>query len=125
MPLLITSQDIATIPCDGFASVSFAQAIETGTPITEKMLQECYLNALAEAERQNYKSLCIPFYQLKDIPKDVSARIVLDAICKFLTHHEMSVYLWVHDKNDIQIKHELFSDVTNYLNYTEYKENSE
>lgn len=117
MPLLITSQDITTIPCDEFASVSFEQAIETGLPITEEMLYECYHNVLVEAEKQNCENLCIPFYLLKGVPKDVSMRAVLDAICEFLAHHEMSVYLWVHDKNDVQIKHELFSDVTKYIDH--------
>lgn len=94
-----------------------------GTAGEERLLRNCYINALNLALKHELKSIAFPLISsgVYGYPKDQALQTAISAIGEFLLHHEMTVYLVVYDKASYFLSEKLFSAIEKYIddNYVE------
>ena len=83
----------------------------------EKMLANCYMNALSLAKTNKLKSIAFPLISsgIYHFPKDKALTIAISAISDFLLENDMTVYLVVFDKTAFVLSEKLFSSVKQYI----------
>jgi O-acetyl-ADP-ribose deacetylase (regulator of RNase III) len=123
--------------CDGIGSCKVGDAVITGGyhlfakhiihavgPIwqggkhnEEKLLHDCYRNALNLAQKHELESIAFPLISsgIYGYPKDQAIKVAINAISEFLMEHEMKVYLVVYDRKAFVLSEKLFSAIEKYI----------
>lgn len=83
----------------------------------EEKLISCYRNSLKLAEDYHCDSVAFPLISAGayGYPKEQALQIAVNEICKFLIHHDITVYIVVFDKDCFQISKRLIHDITEYI----------
>ncbi|MDD4239568.1 MAG: O-acetyl-ADP-ribose deacetylase [Desulfotomaculaceae bacterium] len=83
----------------------------------EKLLADCYRNALALAKDYNLESIAFPLISSGTFgyPKDRALKTAISVIGDFLLSNDMTVYLVVFDKISFTLSEKLFSSITQYI----------
>ncbi len=83
----------------------------------EALLDACYRNSLALAERYGCESVAFPLISAGTYgyPKDRAMAVAVGAISRFLLTHEMTVYLVVFGPTEFLAGRKLFRDVKEYI----------
>lgn len=88
-----------------------------------ELLQSCYGNALRLAEENGCRSIAFPLISsgIYGYPKAEALRIAVSAIRRFLSSHEMQVYLVIFDRSAVLLSEGLQADIQSYIDdhYTE------
>ena len=90
---------------------------EGGGKGEERLLKACYRNSLSLAEKHHCESVAFPLISsgVYGYPVDRALDVAVSVIGKFLTRHEMTVYVTVFDKEAYRIGKELYEDVAAYI----------
>lgn len=88
-----------------------------GTQHEQKLLADCYRNALAIAQENHFDSIAFPMISSGAFgyPKDKALQVAIAQIGEFLLHHEMMVYLVVFDKTSFVLSKKLFASITQFI----------
>lgn len=83
----------------------------------EKLLHDCYRNALNLAKKHELESIAFPLISsgIYGYPKDQAIQVAINAISEFLMEHEMKVYLVVFDRKSFVLSEKLFSAIEKYI----------
>lgn len=83
----------------------------------EKLLADCYKNALALAKDYNLETIAFPLIASGAFgyPKDKALKIAISVIGDFLLNNEMTVFLVVYDKAAFKLSEKLFSSIQEYI----------
>jgi len=83
----------------------------------EKLLRQCYDNALALAAQQGCESIAFPLLSAGNhaFPKALALQIAIAAFSTFLMEHEMQIYLVVFGNDSYALSEKLFPDVLSYI----------
>jgi len=83
----------------------------------EKLLRQCYDNALALAAQQGCESIAFPLLSAGNhgFPKALALQIAIAAFSAFLMEHEMQIYLVVFGNDSFALSEKLFPDVLSYI----------
>ena len=94
-----------------------------------EQLRQCYENALALARRRRLRSIAFPLISTGNygFPKELSLRIAVEAIRKFLDANEMQVFLVVFSKESYGLSEALTEHVRSYIDeaYVQQKQKLE
>ena len=89
------------------------------------ILRRCYDASLALALEYGCSSVAFPLISAGSygFPKDQALQIAIGAFSKFLTEHEMQIYLVVFNREAFRLTEQLFRDVASYIdeNYVQAK----
>ena len=82
-----------------------------------ELLSSCYRSALELARKHHLESVAFPLISAGayGYPKEEAMEVAVDAICQFLLHHEMTVYLVVFGRQEFFTGRKLFQDVKEYI----------
>lgn len=98
---------------------------QDGAHCEEKLLAECYDDALRLAAEASCESVAFPLLSAGNhgFPKELALRIALNSFGKFLMKHDMQIYLVVFSRDAVALSEKLVRSVTSYIddNYTEDK----
>ena len=83
----------------------------------ESSLRRCYRASLELAAQYGCKSVAFPLISsgIFGYPKDRALRVAVDTIGEFLMEHDMTVYLVVFTRADVQIGCKLFCGIAEYI----------
>lgn len=83
----------------------------------EKLLADCYRNALTLAKGYKLESIAFPLISSGAFgyPKDKALKIAISIIGDFLLSNEMTVFLVVYDKAAFALSEKLFSSIAQYI----------
>ncbi len=84
----------------------------------KELLESCYRNSLAEAVAHNCSSIAFPLISagIYGYPKKEALEIAVSEIQKFLENNDMTAYIVIFRKDDVEIAKELYNDVKQYIN---------
>lgn len=84
-----------------------------GNDNEEKLLADCYMNALKLAKEYKLESIAFPLISSGAFgyPKDRAIKTAVSVIGDFLLNNEMTVYLVVFDKTAFTLSEKLFSSI--------------
>ena len=90
----------------------------------EKLLRQCYDNALQLALEHNCESIAFPLLSAGNhgIPKPLALQTAINAFSQFLMKHEMQIYLVVFSKAAYELSEKLFNSVKSYIDETYIKD---
>ncbi len=90
---------------------------EDGAHGEERLLRQCYDNALALAAKKRCKSVAFPLLSAGNygFPKAVALQIAVNAFSAFLMDHEMQIILVVFDRDAFALSEKLFQSVQSYI----------
>ena len=82
-----------------------------------EQLASCYRTSLALAKEHGCETVAFPLISsgVFGYPKDQALRVAVDAISKFLTENDMTVYIVIFDRAAYQIGNKLFADIAAYI----------
>lgn len=88
-----------------------------GSQGEEALLTACYRNSLELALSSGCESVAFPLISagVYGYPKDQAVSVAVAAISRFLTEHEMMVYLVVYGREEFLTGRKLFRDVKEYI----------
>ena len=88
-----------------------------GSNHERELLSSCYSNSLALAAEYRCESVAFPMISAGayGYPKDEAMEVAVEAISRFLLHHEMTVYLVVFGRTEFFTGKKLFRDVQEYI----------
>lgn len=88
-----------------------------GTHNEEKLLRQCYDNALELAMENECESIAFPLLSAGNhgFPKALALQIAIAAFSSFLMEHEMQIYLVVFSKDAFSLSEKLFHSVASYI----------
>lgn len=88
-----------------------------GNKNEEKLLGDCYRNALALTREYRLESIAFPLISSGAFgyPKDQALKIAISVIGDFLLKQKMTVYLVVYDKASFVLSERRFSAITQYI----------
>ena len=83
----------------------------------ERLLRECYENALMLAAEHHCESIAFPLLSAGNngFPKPLALQTAINAISSFLMEHEMQIYLVVFNRNAVALSEKLFRSVQSYI----------
>ena len=83
----------------------------------EEQLISCYRNSLRLAEQHHCETVAFPLISAGayGYPKEQALQTAVSEICRFLMHHDLTVYIVVFDKDCFQISKRLLHDITEYI----------
>lgn len=83
----------------------------------EKLLRQCYDNALDLAVKMRCESIAFPLLSAGNhgFPKPLALQIAIAAFSNFLMEHEMQIYLVVFGNDSYALSEKLFPDVLSYI----------
>lgn len=83
----------------------------------EEKLISCYRSSLRLAEEYHCGSVAFPLISAGayGYPREQALQTAVSEICKFLMHHDITVYIVVFDKECFQISKRLVHDITEYI----------
>ena len=83
----------------------------------EKLLRQCYDNALALAVKRGCESIAFPLLSAGNhgFPKPLALQTAIAAFSAFLMEHEMQIYLVVFGNDSYALSEKLFPDVLSYI----------
>lgn len=83
----------------------------------EKLLADCYKNALTLAMAYKLESIAFPLISAGAFryPKDQALQIAMSVISDFLLKNDMTIYLVVYDQASFKLSEKLFSSITDYI----------
>lgn len=83
----------------------------------KRLLTSCYRTSLELAESRGCGSVAFPLISAGayGYPKEKAFAVAADAIQRFLTEHDMTVYLVVFDSDAFQISGKRFADIAAYI----------
>ncbi len=83
----------------------------------EKLLADCYKNALALAKENNLESIAFPLISAGAFgyPKDKALKTAVSVIGEFLLSNDLLVYLVMFDKAAFKLSEKLFSSIKQYI----------
>ena len=83
----------------------------------ERLLRECYENALMLAAEHHCESIAFPLLSAGNngFPKHLALQTAINAISSFLMEHEMQIYLVVFNRNAVALSKKLFHSVQSYI----------
>ena len=127
--LLLARQKIGPIDvgCAAITSAFELQAkyvIHTVGPIwngggfgEEKLLRNCYDNALKLAVKKRCKSVAFPLISTGNygFPKDKALQIAISSFSIFLLEQDLQIYLVVFDRDSFKLSEKLFQSVASYI----------
>lgn len=96
-----------------------------GSEKEEKLLSSCYQTVLHKAADLDCTSIAVPLISTGSFgcPKEVSLRIAVSEISRFLLEHEMQVFLVLFDKDSFMAGSRLFKDISSFIDDTYVEEN--
>lgn len=113
------------LPCD-YIFHTFGPIWMGGNHGEEKILRNCYVNALNLALEKGIKSIAFPLIASGtfDYPKDRALGTATAAIGEFLLSHELDIYLVVYDKKSFVLSEKLYQKVNAYIDDHYVKEHN-
>ncbi|MCM1189313.1 MAG: O-acetyl-ADP-ribose deacetylase [bacterium] len=83
----------------------------------EKNLISCYRRSLELAEEYHCESVAFPLISAGayGYPREQALQVAVSEISRFLTDHDMLVYIVVFDKGSFQISRKLIQDIAEYI----------
>lgn len=104
------------LPCD-YIFHTFGPIWMGGNKGEEKILRNCYVNALKLALEKGIKSIAFPLIASGtfDYPKDRALGTATAAIGEFLLSHDLEIYLVVYDKKSFVLSEKLYQKVNAYI----------
>lgn len=83
----------------------------------EAALRSCYARSLALAVRHHCQSVAFPLISAGayGYPRALALRVAMDEISRFLTDHDLSVYMVVFDKATFAISESLYASIAEYI----------
>ncbi len=83
----------------------------------EELLKSCYQSSLELALEYQFKSIAFPLIStgIYQFPKELALRIATDTIERFLSTHDMDIYLVVFDSDSFSISSKLYQEVSQYI----------
>ena len=83
----------------------------------EAALRSCYARSLALAVRHQCQSIAFPLISAGayGYPRALALRIAMDEISRFLTDHDLTVYMVVFDKASFAISEFLYASISQYI----------
>ena len=90
---------------------------QDGTHNEEKLLRQCYDNALLLAKDYQCESIAFPLLSAGNhgFPKALALQIAIAAFSSFLMEHEMQIYLVVFSDDAFALSEKLFHSVASYI----------
>ena len=90
---------------------------QDGTHNEEKLLRQCYDNALSLAKEYKCESIAFPLLSAGNhgFPKALALQIAIAAFSSFLMEHEMQIYLVVFSNDAFALSEKLFHSVASYI----------
>ena len=90
---------------------------QDGTHNEEKLLRQCYDNALSLAKEYKCESIAFPLLSAGNhgFPKALALQIAIAAFSSFLMEHEMQIYLVVFSDDAFALSEKLFHSVASYI----------
>ena len=88
-----------------------------GNDHERELLSSCYSNSLALAAEYHCESVAFPLISAGayGYPKDEAMEVAVEAISRFLLHHEMTVFLVVFGRSEFFTGKKLFRDIQEYI----------
>lgn len=83
----------------------------------EKILRQCYDNALRLAAENNCESVAFPLLSAGNhgFPKALALNTAISAFSSFLMEHDMTIYLAVFSRDAFELSEKLFKSVKSYI----------
>ena len=83
----------------------------------ERLLRNCYENALNLAVKHGCRSIAFPLISTGNygFPKDKALQIAISVFSAFLLEHEVNIYLVVFDRDSFKLSEKLFQSVASYI----------
>ena len=83
----------------------------------KEILASCYENALRLALAYKVETIAFPLISAGayGYPKDQALSVAMSAVCSFLMEHEMTVYLVIFGRSELDVSKKLFRDVQEYI----------